>query len=89
MRLSKAAKIWIDYHKTHSKKHTVSAYRAIIERFIHEFGDGPVKQVTSWRVSAITAFEKKHKIAISRYSFPMYLTISIFHSGVSRTDNRF
>jgi hypothetical protein len=24
----------------------VRAYRAIIERFIHEFGDGPVDQVT-------------------------------------------
>ena len=42
MKLSKAAKIWIDYHKTHSKKNTVRSYRAIIERFIHEFGDGPV-----------------------------------------------
>jgi hypothetical protein len=26
MKLSKAAKIWIDYHKTHSKKNTVRAY---------------------------------------------------------------
>ena len=34
MKLSKAAKIWIDYHKTHSKKNTVRDYLAIIERFI-------------------------------------------------------
>ena len=46
MKLSKAAKIWIDYRKTHSKKNTVRTYRAIIERFIQEFGDGPVDQVT-------------------------------------------
>ncbi len=46
MKLSKAAKIWIDYHKTHSKKNTVRSYRAIIERYIKEFGDGPVDQVT-------------------------------------------
>jgi hypothetical protein len=46
MRLSKAAKIWIDCHKTHSKKNTVRSYRAIIERFIREFGDGPTDQVT-------------------------------------------
>jgi len=46
MKLSKAAKIWIDYHKTHSKKNTVRAYRAIIERYIKEFGDGSVNQVT-------------------------------------------
>jgi hypothetical protein len=46
MKLSKGTKIWIDYHKTHSKKNTVRSYRAIIERFIQEFGDGPVEQVT-------------------------------------------
>ena len=46
MKLSKAAKIWIEYHKTHSKKNTVRAYQDIIERFIHEFGDGPVDQIT-------------------------------------------
>jgi site-specific recombinase XerD len=46
MNLSRAATIWIDYHKIHSKKNTVRSYRAIIERFIHEFGDGPVEQVT-------------------------------------------
>jgi hypothetical protein len=46
MKLSKAAKIWIDHHKTHSKKNTVRSYRAVIERFIQEFGDGPVEQVT-------------------------------------------
>ena len=46
MKLSKAAKIWIDYHRTHSKNNTVRSYRAIIERFIQEFGDGPVEQVT-------------------------------------------
>jgi hypothetical protein len=28
------------------KKNTLRAYQAIIERFIHEFGDGPVEQVT-------------------------------------------
>ena len=46
MKLSKAAKIWIDYHKTHSNKNTVRSYQAIIERFIQEFGDGPIDQVT-------------------------------------------
>jgi integrase len=46
VKLSKAAKIWIDYHKTHSKKNTVRSYRAIIERYIREFGDGRVDQVS-------------------------------------------
>jgi triacylglycerol lipase len=29
----KGCKIWIDYHKTHSKKNTVRSYQAIIEQF--------------------------------------------------------
>jgi len=37
---------WINYHKTHFKKNTVRSYRAIIDRYIREFGDGPVDQVT-------------------------------------------
>ena len=43
MKLSKAAKIWIDYHKAHSKKNTVRSYQAIIERYIKGFGDGPYR----------------------------------------------
>ena len=46
MNVFKAAAIWIDYHKTHSKKNTVRSFRAIIERYIKEFGDGPVDLVT-------------------------------------------
>jgi hypothetical protein len=35
MKLSRETKIWIDYHKTHSKKKygTVRSYRAIIEQY--------------------------------------------------------
>ena len=46
MKLSKAAKIWIDYHETHSKKNTARSNRTIIEQYIKEFGDGPIDQVT-------------------------------------------
>jgi len=46
MKLSEAAKIWIDYHKTHLEKNTVRPYQAIIERYIKEFGDDPIDQVT-------------------------------------------
>ena len=31
MKLSKAAKIWIDYHKTHSKNDTVGSSQDIIK----------------------------------------------------------
>jgi hypothetical protein len=38
MRISQAAKIWIDYHVTNSKKNTVRAYRLIINKFCADFG---------------------------------------------------
>ncbi len=38
MKISQAAKIWIDYHVTNSKKNTVRAYRWIINRFCADFG---------------------------------------------------
>jgi integrase/recombinase XerD len=46
MKVSKAAKFWIDYHKTHSKKNTVQSYQSVIERFCQDFGDTEIEQVT-------------------------------------------
>jgi len=47
MKMSKAAKVWIDYHTTHSKKNTVRSYRAVIEESWQEFNDAEIDQVTS------------------------------------------
>ena len=85
MKLSKAAKIWIDYHKTHSKKNTVRSYRAIIERFIQEFGDGPVDQATPEQIltflNRLIEGNKPYtkRIRFSQLSFfsVSYVTISI------------
>jgi len=30
MKMSKAAAIWIDYHKNHSKKNTVRSYHSVL-----------------------------------------------------------
>ena len=46
MKVTKAAKIWIDYHKAHSKKNTVRSYWSVIDRFCREFGDAEIEQVT-------------------------------------------
>ena len=45
MKVLKAAKIWIDYHKMHSKKNTVKTYWAVINRFCREFGDVELDQI--------------------------------------------
>ncbi len=39
MKVSKAAKIWIDYHKANSRENTVRAYEGTISKFSHSFGD--------------------------------------------------
>lgn len=46
MKLSKAATIWINYHKNHSKKNTLRSYQAIIEPFCLDFGEREIGQVT-------------------------------------------
>ena len=46
MKVSKAAKIWIDFHRTHSKKNTTRAYKSLISKFCKDFGDYEIRQVT-------------------------------------------
>jgi integrase len=46
MKVSKAAIIWIDYHKTHSKKNTVRSYQSVIDRFCQDFGESEIDQIT-------------------------------------------
>ncbi len=45
MNVSKARKIWLDYHKTHSKKATVRAYEWVINKFCEKFGDHDLKEL--------------------------------------------
>ena len=53
MKISQAAKIWIDYHVTNSKKNTVRAYRWIINKFCADFGGDRVNRVVIRKGSAI------------------------------------
>lgn len=39
MNVSRAAQIWLDYHRAHSKENTIRAYEFIITKFCHKFGD--------------------------------------------------
>ena len=47
MKVSKAAKIWIDYHNAHSKKNTVKSYQSVIDRFCQDFRDAELGQISS------------------------------------------
>ena len=72
MNVSKAGKIWLDYHKTHSKKTTVRAYEWVIDKFgdhdlmelfpdeiltfLNEITEGRKPQTKRVRFSHLTAF---------------------------------
>ncbi len=45
MKVSKAAKIWIDCHMANSRKNTVRAYEGTIFKFIDIFGDKDIADV--------------------------------------------
>ena len=62
MKVYKAAIIWIDYHKTHSKKNTVRSYQSVIDRFCQDFGDCEIDQVTPDEVlSFLNSFTNSNK----------------------------
>jgi hypothetical protein len=46
MKVYKAARIWIDYHKAHSEKNTVRSCWSVIYRLFQEFGDCEIDQIT-------------------------------------------
>ena len=45
MKVSKAAIIWIDYRRAHSKKNTVRSYQSFIDRFCQDFGESEIDQI--------------------------------------------
>ena len=73
MNVLKAAKIWLDYHKAHSKKNTVRAYESILFKFCQEFGDRSLGELSSDDIlsfpNGITA-GKKFSTKRIRYAHP-------------------
>ncbi len=47
MQVSKVIKIWLEYHKSHSRDNTLKAYQVVISNFDREFGDRDVHEITS------------------------------------------
>jgi len=46
MNVSKAAKIWLDYHRTNSKKNTHRSYSAVMGKFRESYGDQKLSELT-------------------------------------------
>ena len=47
MQVSKAIKIYLDYHKSHSRKNTFKAYHVTLSSFNIEFGDRNLEEITT------------------------------------------
>ena len=71
MKLSQAAKLFLTYHKAHSKENSVRAYTLVIAQLLEEFGGENTEEVTTERIlsflSRITE-GKKPQTKRTRYS---------------------
>ena len=47
MNVSQASKIWLDYHRAHSKHNTVRAYDCTISKFNQDFAKLNLKEVST------------------------------------------
>jgi len=50
MKVSKAGKIWLDYHSIHSKKNTVRSHAFVKDRFCRQFGDYDLNDLSADKI---------------------------------------
>jgi integrase/recombinase XerD len=50
MQLSKAAKLWLEYHRCHSKENSIRAYKLVLPQLCEEFGTENLEEITTERV---------------------------------------
>jgi site-specific recombinase XerD len=71
MQISEAAKLWLEYHKSHSKENSIRAYKLVITQLCEEFGEENLEEITTERVlsflNRITE-GKKRQTKRTRYS---------------------
>ena len=71
MKISQAVKIYMDYHRSHSKENSIRAYDLILSKFCKQFGADNLEDITTDRIlsflNQITC-GKKHQTKRTRYS---------------------
>ena len=71
MKVSEAAKLWLEYHKCHSKENSIRAYKLVPTKFCDEFGSDDLKEITTERalsfLNRVTEGKKK-QTKKTRYS---------------------
>jgi len=71
MKVSAAAKLWLEYHKCHSKENSIRAYKLVLTKFCEEFGTENLKEITTERALSFlnrVAEGKKQQTKKTRYS---------------------
>ena len=71
MKVSEAAKLWLEYHKCHSKENSIRAYLLVLTKFCDEFGSDDLKEITTEKalsfLNRVTEGKKK-QTKKTRYS---------------------
>lgn len=71
MQASEATRLWLEYHKAHSKENSTRAYKLILTQLCEQFGATDLKEITTERVlSFLTRITegRKQQTKRSRYS---------------------
>ena len=71
MRVSEASRLFLEYHKSHSKENSMRAYKLVLSKLCVDFGDENLGQITTERVlSFLTRITegRKQQTKRSRYS---------------------
>jgi integrase-like protein len=50
MKVSDAAKLYLEYHRSHSKENSLRAYERILSKFCEDFGDESMEGLRTDRV---------------------------------------
>jgi len=50
MQVSEAAKLWLGYHKSHSKENSIRAYKLVLSKFCQEFEAESLDKITTEKV---------------------------------------
>jgi len=70
MNVSQASKIWLEYHRAHSKNNTVRAYQFTIDKFNQNFGNWNLNEVSTDDVlDFMTKFTEGRKPQTKRVRF--------------------
>jgi integrase len=50
MQVSEATKLWLEYHKSHSKENSIRAYKLVLSKLCVEFGTENLEEITTEKV---------------------------------------